>query len=110
MMTTTEVFQEKLAALRPRFIAAMRERLAELNAARSTLETAANPIEALDAIRFMAHKTAGVAANFGYQDLGAIASETEAALERALNRAAGRPHTSLIAQIDRYVDAMSSIA
>lgn len=75
------VLQAKLQAMRPRFVAAVTERLGMLEALRDRLDVEPEDGDAIAALTHGAHKLAGVAGMFGAEDLGDCARDAETALE-----------------------------
>jgi HPt (histidine-containing phosphotransfer) domain-containing protein len=76
--------QDRLAAMRPRFVGSLREHLVVIDA---SVKMMANPrtCEAgLENIRVIAHRLSGVAATLGYGELGDSARNAEAEIDRAM--------------------------
>ncbi|MDF1802410.1 Hpt domain-containing protein [Thalassovita sp.] len=77
-----EIFQAKLAEMRPRFAATLGDRLDHMEELRDsdTLNTA--PADAMEVFRHYAHKTAGMAATMGFPELGELCFAAEMAVNR----------------------------
>lgn len=106
-----QAFVEKqLAMVRPRFLATLSERLDRMEGLRDILDEDRRRREPLLLIRADAHKTVGVAATLGYPELGRIAREAEAALDRFLADDAEREcDDDLLSAIDSLLGEMALI-
>ncbi|WP_170766525.1 Hpt domain-containing protein [Ruegeria lacuscaerulensis] len=78
--TTTQTYERRLQILRQRFIDGLPSRILLLE--QQAIEFRANGIDsdALAAIKHECHKLAGVAASFGFPDIGARAGEIDTAI------------------------------
>ncbi len=85
------LFDERLAVLRSRFAARLRQDVAELAELAGQLSAAGHREEALRRIHALAHGLHGTAATFGQQRTGEAAAVLEAAAEAALAGEEGEP-------------------
>ncbi|MGH1354016.1 MAG: Hpt domain-containing protein [Thalassovita sp.] len=80
-----ELFEAKLAEMRPRFAATLTGRLQEMEAMRDSQALYANPVEAIELFRHYAHKTAGMAATMGFPELGQLCTTAEVAINQLMS-------------------------
>jgi HPt (histidine-containing phosphotransfer) domain-containing protein len=80
-----ELFEAKLAEMRPRFAATLVDRLREMEAMRDSQALFANPVEAIELFRHYAHKTAGLAATMGFPELGKLCITAEIAINTLMS-------------------------
>ncbi|MBA84689.1 Hpt domain-containing protein [Thalassobius sp. S69A] len=83
-----EMFAAKLAEMRPRFAAALTERLDHMEALRDSPTLQSAPADAMEIFRHYAHKTAGMAATMGFPELGELCFAAEVALTRQTQKQA----------------------
>ena len=103
-MRRTASLAATIDSIRPRFLAETAERLGRIRAVRAVLDRPGEIAEAVNDIRFDAHKTTGIAATLGFAPLGKAAQEVDAVLTPLLQgKTAKGP---LPARVTALVDAM----
>ena len=108
-MTPEQFLQEKIDAMRSRFLIALTERLDGMEALREGLETAPDTIRILQEVRSSAHKTVGTASSFGFGSLGMIASQTEQVIDGYLTGSGGNLTLEHVAgAIDALLEEMTT--
>ncbi|MCA0928063.1 Hpt domain-containing protein [Ruegeria profundi] len=75
-----QIYERKLQMLRQKFIEGLHTRILTLEQYAIEFRAGENNHEVLDAIRHECHKLAGVAASFGFPDIGSRASEIDTAI------------------------------
>lgn len=80
MNDAREALEARLRAMRPRFVATLRERLEQLEALCDRFEAAPDDGTTIEDMTHGAHKIAGVAGMFGAPDLGDCARIAEEAM------------------------------
>lgn len=80
-----ELFEAKLAEMRPRFAATLTGRLQEMEAMRDSQALYADPVAAIELFRHYAHKTAGMAATMGFPELGQLCTKAEVAINHLMS-------------------------
>lgn len=80
-----EIFQAKLAEMRPRFAATLALRLDHMEELRDSDTLLTDPAEAVELFRHYAHKTAGMAATMGFPELGELCFAAETAVNRYMS-------------------------
>lgn len=81
----------QLELVRPRFLAALAERLERMEELLELLCEDRRRREPAELLRAEAHRTVGVAATLGYRDLGRLAQEAEARLDAHVAAKPGTP-------------------
>jgi HPt (histidine-containing phosphotransfer) domain-containing protein len=79
----SDLVAQKISEIRPRFLAALSQRLDRLEEIRDQLETVDDVWPLMVEIRSEAHTTVGLAATLGFHDLGLLAQEVEIFIHRA---------------------------
>lgn len=100
-MTPEQILQNKLHAMRPRFLALLAERSDRLEALSEEIDAGAGAIEPFLEFRSDSHKIAGAAAYFGFNELGLLASQSEQAITAYL---AESRQASLFAAVTASID------
>jgi chemotaxis protein histidine kinase CheA len=109
-MTFPDSMQRAISDMRPRFIAALAERLITMNEARATIAAAGPLPQSLRTIQFLAHKTSGVAATLGFEAMGKLTAHVDAGVDAFLKAPDDPTHRdALIAAIDRMIAAITVI-
>lgn len=108
-MQQSQAIAQKLAEIRPRFLAVLSQRLDRFEEIRDLLDTAdITPL--LEELRAGAHSTVGLAATLGFGDLGALAQKVELHANSILQT--GNPTASLpefLACFDDLLGEMSLV-
>lgn len=109
-MTLEQMLQSRIQQIRPRFLAALSERLDRLEVLRDSFDDTPPEAETLEEIRFGAHKTAGTAAPLGFKELGELASQCEQMIDAYLAGNATSPKLDRVtATIDDMLGEMALV-
>ncbi len=82
-----DLLQDRLRAVRIRFIEILDERRSDLEHLRAQIELQADSTNALRETQFIAHKISGTASTLGFPEFGQLASNTEETIIKHLSGA-----------------------
>jgi HPt (histidine-containing phosphotransfer) domain-containing protein len=106
---TSDAMAKTIASVRRRFVAALEDRVLQLEHLKCQLACTDKRSASLKALQSEAHKIAGVAATIGFKEIGQRASEAENQIDLALARnLAENDMSETLAVIDNFLDALES--
>ncbi|OIQ73237.1 hypothetical protein GALL_451280 [mine drainage metagenome] len=109
-MSHPDNMQRTISAMRPRFIAALAERLVTIRSARAEIAESGPLQRSLLNIQSVAHKTTGVAATLGFEALGKLTARVDVGIEAFLKTPNDTTlHDTLNAAMDQMIAAMMEI-
>lgn len=103
----TEILSQKIAEIRPRFLAELSMRLDLFDALRDQIEAASDARPLLDELMYGAHRIAGLAATLGFGDLGDLSRRAEAAIRDSAATGATRASSEVLNRIDDFLGEMA---
>ena len=107
-MIQSDILSTMIAQLRPKFISALAERLALFQAIRGALGGPLQTREMMADLRMGLHKSAGLAATMGFDEVGALSRELELVIVERGEGAATRPlPRGAVERFDRLLAAMT---
>jgi HPt (histidine-containing phosphotransfer) domain-containing protein len=104
---TSDAMAKTIASVRRRFVAALEDRVLQLEYLKCQLSCADKRSAFLKTLQSEAHKIAGVAATIGFKEIGQRASETENQIDLALAKNLAEIDISeTVSVIDNFLDAL----